>query len=166
MGFVGRPGYRVDSRLKNNHSTHPPVNEIEIVERDPQDRDQRTVATNQKKKGHHVHDSKVPGAVPQIGQHRVRIPAPIDAEGTERHVHDQIAKQEKRLRTSRDGSDIESLGQTELAVVPLSKERCIDQQLFNQSERLVRHGEVALSLVSDASDGAGIADCVIGETDA
>lgn len=81
---------------------------------------------------------------------------PVDAQ---HDVHSNDTKEKKALKSSRDVAEMEP-AEMYLSVVAPTEQRCVEQMLLDRTKSRVRHLEIFLGVIVEASQRSYVADGV------
>lgn len=139
------------------------MEEIELVKRHAQQRDQRVVPASHQEQGDHVDDGEDTRPVPEGGSGLDGLVEPRNAVDAEDDVGRKVADQEQELEPRGQGAEVDGGAHLDLAVVALPEHGGVERVALDEGQAAVGDGEVPLLLVVEAHDMADLLDELVVE---
>lgn len=148
----------MDERLEDDDTSQPSVEEVEGVERDAEELDERVVAAGKDEQRNHVDDGQISGAVSDEGGDGLEGPGKVDGDDAKGDIGGKVGHEEDELEPRGKCPDVDGRAELELAVVALAQDGRVLEVLLEECPLLVANGKVPLRVVVEARHGPHISD--------
>lgn len=134
------------------------MEEVEGVERDAKQVDERVVPAGHQEKRYHVDNGEVAGPVSHERRNLLVRARVVDGHDAKGYIGGEVAEQKDELEARRQGADIEGRAELELAVVPLAEDGCVEHVPLEPRELLGRLRKESLRVVVQTRHGPDVPD--------